>query len=520
MKIQVVGGDPRAIATEALVVGVFEQTDRQPPWTVEVNRALGGAIADRLRAGDMRGRLGEVAAVPGGGSIRARRVVLAGLGQKDQLDLERLRRATGRVVRWLDDGRSREASMLIHLLAGRRGTAEGARAAAEAAVLAGYRSPAFGEKEATLAAARGGVSLDRVQLIEPGGPSVKAGIRAAAHAGQVVGESANLARRLAELPANLLPPRELARAAAALSKESRLRVTVHDEEWLRRRKMGAILGVAQGSAEPPRFIVVEHRPRRRARGHVALVGKGVTFDSGGLSLKPREDMERMKYDMSGAAAVLGTMRAASLLDLPVKVTAVIPAVENLPSGTAIKPGDVILSLAGKSIEVVNTDAEGRLILADGLAFAGQLKPDVIIDIATLTGACRIALGGGACGLTGNDQELIDDLRGASAASGERAWPLPLYDDYTEEIMTEVADLKNSAGRGAGALTAAAFLKAFAGKQRWAHLDIAGMAWLDKDRDYLKCGSSGFGVRLLTAFLEGRSSRSSRSSRGTLRRDPV
>jgi len=501
MQIQVVGGDPRGVATESLVVGVLEQSDRQPPWTVEVNRALGGAIADRLRAGDMRGKLGEVAAIPGGGSIRARRVVLAGLGPRDQLDIERLRRATGRVVRWLDEGRGREASLLIHLLAGRKGVAAATRAAAEAAVLASYRSPVFGEKEARAAAARGGVSLGRVQLIEPGAASVPAGLRAAAHAGQVVAESANLARRLAELPGNHLPPRGLAAEAAALGKESRLQVTVHDEAWLRARKMGAILGVAQGSVEPPRFIVIEHRPRRRARGHVALVGKGVTFDSGGISLKPREDMERMKYDMSGAAAVLGALRAASLLDLPVRVTGVIPAVENLPSGSAIKPGDVILSMAGKSIEVVNTDAEGRLILADGLAFAGQLEPDVIIDIATLTGACRIALGGGACGLTGNDQALIDDLRAAGAASGERAWPLPLYDDYSEEIMTEVADLKNSAGRSAGALTAAAFLKAFAGERRWAHLDIAGMAWLDKDRDYLKCGSTGFGVRLLTAYLE-------------------
>jgi leucyl aminopeptidase len=345
-----------------------------------------------------------------------------------------------------------------------------------------------------------------VQFVEPGGASAPpASLRAAAHAGWVVGESANLARRLVELPANHLPPRALAAQAAALSQETRLKVTVHDEEWIRTRKMGAVLGVAQGSVEPPRFILIEHRPRRRAgTTHVALVGKGVTFDSGGISLKPREDMERMKYDMAGAAAVIGALRAASLLDLPLKVTGIIPAVENLPSGTAIKPGDVLLSMAGKSIEVVNTDAEGRLILADALTFAGGLEPDAIIDIATLTGACRIALGAGACGLTGNDPALIEDLCAAGVGSGERAWPLPLYDEYTEEIMTEVADLKNSGGRSAGALTAAAFLKAFAGKWRWAHLDIAGMAWLDKDRDYLKCGSTGFGVRLLTAYLEARS----------------
>jgi leucyl aminopeptidase len=326
-------------------------------------------------------------------------------------------------------------------------------------------------------------------------------LRAAARAGQVVAEGANLARRLAELPANYLTPRLLAAEVAKVGKATSLKVTVHDESWMRARKMGAILGVAQGSAEPPRFIVIEHRPRRRARAHAVLVGKGVTFDSGGISLKPREDMERMKYDMSGAAAVLGALRSVSILDLPIRVTGVIAAVENLPSGTAVKPGDVLLSMAGKSIEVINTDAEGRLILADALTYAGELKPDVVVDIATLTGACRIALGTAACGLTGNDQALIDDLRAAGESSGERAWPLPLYEDYTEDMMTEVADLKNSGGRNAGALTAAAFLKAFAGDRRWAHLDIAGVAWLEKDRDYLKCGSAGFGVRLLTAYLE-------------------
>jgi len=344
-----------------------------------------------------------------------------------------------------------------------------------------------------------------VRLLEPGSRAVPPELRRAAATGQAVAESANLARRLAELPGNQLPPRKLAEEAVRVGAGTKLKVAVFDEKWLRERKMGGILGVAQGSAEPPRLIVIEHRPRAARRGtgaHVALVGKGVTFDTGGISLKPREDMDRMKYDMSGAAAVVGTMRAVSLLDLPLRVTGVIPTVENMPSGTAIKPGDVLMSYAGKSIEVGNTDAEGRLILADAISFAGELDPDVIVDIATLTGACRIALGTAACGLVGNDAALVDALRAAGEKSGERAWPLPLFEEYTEDIQSEVADLKNMGGRaGGGALTAAAFLKAFAGDHRWAHLDIAGTAWVEKDRDYLKIGAAGFGVRLLMRYLE-------------------
>jgi leucyl aminopeptidase len=507
MKIELVCEDPREVETEALVTGVLEGSEGQPPWTVALNAALDGAIADRLRAGDMRGKLGEIAAIAGGGATRAKRVILVGLGKAEGLDRERLRRATGRVVRWLADGRTREAALLLHLGADRQGSAPAARAVSEAATLATFRSPAFGEKSKP---AKGGRALTHLRLVEPGSRARVRNLEAAVGAGQSVGESSNLARQLAELPGNYLPPRRLAEQAVRVGEETGLKVTVFDETWIRKRKMGALLGVAQGSSEPPRLIVIEHRPRRsgggrrgRRRPHIALVGKGVTFDTGGISLKPREDMDRMKYDMSGAAAVVGTMRAVSLLDLPLRVTGIIPTVENMPSGTAVKPGDVLLSMTGKSIEVINTDAEGRLILADAITLAGELKPDAIVDIATLTGACKIALGGAACGLMGNDQALIDELREAGELSGERAWPLPLFDEYSEEIQCEVADMKNTGGRAAGALTAAAFLKAFAGSGKWAHLDIAGTAWVDKDRDYLKIGAAGFGVRLLTAYLEAK-----------------
>ncbi len=505
MNIEIRSGEPGHVDTEALVLGVLEQSEGQPPWTVAVNGLLDGAIAARLKAGDVRGKLGEVTVIDGRGRIRAERVVLVGLGKPEGLDLERLRRATGRVVRWLDEGRAREATFLLHLGASRRSDPDQARAVAEAAVLAVYRTPAFGEKAM---AANGKGRLADVRLLHPGARAVPPELSAAVARAATVAESTNLARRLAELPGNQLPPRKLADEAVRVGSDTRLKVSVFDEKWIRERRMGGVLGVAQGSTEPPRFIVLQHRPRgeRRASGgrrrHVALVGKGVTFDTGGISLKPREDMERMKYDMSGAAAVLGTLRAASILDLPFQVTGVIPTVENMPSGTAIKPGDILLTFAGKSVEVVNTDAEGRLILADGIAFAAGLEPDAIVDIATLTGACRIALGTVACGLTGNDPTLIDALRAAGDMSGERAWPLPLFDEYTDDIQSEVADLKNTGGRaGAGALTAAAFLKPFAGDRSWAHLDIAGTAWVEKDRDYLKTGAAGFGVRILSRYLE-------------------
>ncbi len=501
MQIEIVSGEPALIDTEALVVGVFEESEGQPPWTVSVNRLLGGEVAARLAAGDARGKLGEVTVVASGGALRAKRVIAVGLGKPAGLDAERIRRAVGRAVRWLDDGRAREATLLLHLGAARKSDPELVRAAAEAAILASHRTPSFGEKAAA-PAAKG--SLATVRLLEPASRAVPQDLRRAAAAGQAIAESTNLARRLAELPGNQLPPRKLADEAVRAGAGAGLKVAVFDEKWLRARKMGGILGVAQGSAEPPRLIVIEHRPRAARRGgpHIALVGKGVTFDTGGISLKPREDMDRMKYDMSGAAAVIGAMRAVSLLDLPLRVTGIIPTVENMPSGTAIKPGDVLLSYAGKSIEVGNTDAEGRLILADAISFAGELDPDAIVDIATLTGACKIALGTAACGLVGNDAALIDALRAAGEKSGERAWPLPLYDEYTEDIQSEVADLKNMGGRGGGgALTAAAFLKAFAGEHRWAHLDIAGTAWIDKDRDYLKTGAAGFGVRLFVRYLE-------------------
>jgi leucyl aminopeptidase len=265
--------------------------------------------------------------------------------------------------------------------------------------------------------------------------------------------------------------------------------------------MGGILGVAQGSTEEPRLIVVEHRPKKPKKS-VVIVGKGVTFDSGGISIKPARGMEEMKFDMCGAATVLGVMRAVAQLELPLKVVGLIPAAENMPSGTAIKPGDILTMSSGKTVEVDNTDAEGRLLLADGLHYAGKFNPDIVLDFATLTGACVVALGHEAAGIMGNDDELVETLRKIGERVGERVWPLPLYEEYLSYLKSEWADFKNTGSRWGGPVTAGTFLKQFVPeKVAWAHLDIAGVAYHDKEHNGQPKGASGFGVVLTVAFLE-------------------
>jgi leucyl aminopeptidase len=283
---------------------------------------------------------------------------------------------------------------------------------------------------------------------------------------------------------------------------------------MERHGMGALLGVARGSHEPPKFIILEYRGAARSERPIVLVGKTVTFDSGGISLKPAENMEQMKADMTGGAAVLAAIRAAARLRLPLNIVGLIPATENMPGGRATKPGDILTSLSGKTIEVINTDAEGRLILADALTYAARYKPEVLVDIATLTGACVVALGNHAIGVLGNDERLIGELKDAGEHCGERAWQLPLWEEYFEQIKSDVADVKNTGGRPGGTITAAAFLSKFVGDATWAHLDIASTDWSDRERAYLPKGATGVGTRLLIQFLCNRANgrRASRTRR--------
>jgi leucyl aminopeptidase len=319
--------------------------------------------------------------------------------------------------------------------------------------------------------------------------------------GAAIGAGHTFARGIQVLPGNICTPSYLANTARELAQRHGFEVTILDEAAIVREKMGALLSVAQGSAEEPRFIALEYKGEGGAP--VVLIGKGVTFDTGGISIKPAQNMEDMKYDMSGAAAVLGTFEALGRLKPKVHVVGLIPSTENMPSGTAVKPGDVITSHLGKTIEVINTDAEGRLILCDALSYARRYQPAAVIDIATLTGAIVVALGHTAAGVMGSDEKLVEEVRAAGERAGERTWPLPLWEDYRDLMKSDIADVKNAGGRPAGSISAGWFLREFVDGFPWAHLDIAGTAYSDRDDPARVKGPTGMGVRLFTEFVLAR-----------------
>jgi len=461
-----------------------------------------GRLSAVLRSGDFKGKSGESLLLYPDGGVAAKRLLLVGLGEEAALDADAFRRAGGTAV---SEAASREAKRVgIAVPRSRRLKVPViAKAVAEGAVLASYRFDTYrsqSEKEKSPAVASVALSFERAADAQPG--------RAAARAGTVIAESQNVARRLSDEPPNALPPVALAREAAKVAKRVGLRCRVLDTAEMKRRKMGAILAVGQGSTQPPRLVVLEHNAPagRGKRGDrrlptICLVGKGITFDSGGISIKPSASMEEMKHDMSGAAAVVGALRACALLKVPLHVVGIIGAAENLPSGSAYRPGDIVTSMSKKSIEILNTDAEGRVVLADALHFArAEFEPAAMLDVATLTGACVVALGSFATGLFGNDEGLVEHVRRAGEATAERAWPMPVWEGHRKAVESTVADVKNTAGRPAASCTAAAFLKTFTSDLPWAHLDIAGVDLEFKGTDYVPKGPSGFGVRLLVDFL--------------------
>ncbi len=509
MRITVESSDLAQTRADLLAVPLLQAEDAQarlPRRVSALDRALGGQIAALLARGDFRGKRGETLMLFPGDALAAPRVLLVGLGAAEQLELDGLRRAAGAAVGQASRGKG--GRVAIHLPAHRRlRAAEAAQAAAEGAVLAGYRFDAYRSQPEDPPA-----DVRSVALLPERAGDARA-LRAAARVGLYTAESENVARQLSNEPGNAMRPVDLARAATRVARQVGLRCRVFEVPELKRRKMGALLAVGQGSANPPRLIVLEHNATPRARAAqrskarasrpatLCLVGKGITFDSGGISIKPSANMDEMKHDMSGAAAVIGTLRAAALLKLPLHVVGVVAAAENLPSATAYRPGDIITAMSGKTIEVLNTDAEGRVVLADALHYAAtEFAPQAIIDLATLTGACVVSLGKWASGLFGNDEELIERIRRAGEATHQRTWPMPLWDGHKEHIRSAVADLKNAAGREAGASTAAAFLAHFVGDTPWAHLDIAGTAWTSKTGPYQPRGATGVGVRLLTELL--------------------
>jgi leucyl aminopeptidase len=372
--------------------------------------------------------------------------------------------------------------------------ADAAQALAEGAFLANFETASY----KTVDPPR--VWLDSVTLRVGGDANA---VDRGAERGRVLGECTNLARELANEPSNTLTPRVFAERAAGMAREAGLAVDVLDEKRIAELKMGLLLGVAQGSAEPPRLVVLRHEPKSAAAQPVlGLIGKGITFDTGGISIKPAENMDKMKDDMSGGAAVLAAMCAISRLRAPVRCIGMIPMTENMPGGKAMKPGDVLTSAEGKTVEVLNTDAEGRLILGDAVWYARRLGATHLVDVATLTGACVVALGRSTSGLFGTPELWVEHVRRASERAGDRSWPMPVFDDYKELFKSEIADFANTGGRAGGAITAALFIKEFTGDLPWAHLDIAGTAWVEDSRPYLPKGPTGVGVRTLAELALG------------------
>ena len=504
MKLTVRQGEIQNTRDDAIVVNLFQGA---PPGgaTGAVDEALGGLIGRIVRSGDFTGELNKTLLLyPEAGSVRATRVLVVGLGKQQDFDLERARQAAGTAARKLQAlGVTRAATVLHGGGAGGLEVEEAAQALAEGSVLSCYRFDDYRTDKTDRE------RLTQLTVVEFDGRRL-ANLRRGVRAGLGIAEATCLARDLINHPGNTATPRYLATRARAVARRHGLRCRVLDEAAIRKLGMGALLGVAAGSAEPPRLIVLEHgltgdRAKSRPKPLV-FVGKGVTFDAGGISIKPGAGMGEMKTDMSGAAAVLGAMQAVADLGLKQPVVGIVPATENLLDGKSYKPGDVLTTLAGKTIEIDNTDAEGRLILADALTYAQRYEPAAIVDLATLTGACEIALGTHASGLLGTDDALAARVEEAGRVTGERVWRLPLWPEYREQIKSLVADMKNTGGRPGGAITAAALLAEFVGDTPWAHLDIAGTAWSSRARPYVPRGGVGVGVRLLVELARRWSAR--------------
>jgi leucyl aminopeptidase len=467
---------------EMLAVGLFKG---QTP------EGLGDAAAEVVSSGDFTGKEGETVLLYGQEGLGTPRLLLIGLGKRERFDLERLRRVSGTVARRARTLMLREAGLSLPVPPG-AALREAAQAAAEGARLGLYRFDRH----------KSGAEHPELETFHLVSDKVDLGqITEAAEIGQKAARGAALARDLANEPSNVATPEYLAQKAREIAERHGMEVTVLNRAGIEEEGFTGLATVGRSAANEPRFIVLEHR-RGGEAPPVVLVGKAVTFDSGGISIKPSAGMENMKFDMSGGAAVLGAMEAVGALGLALNVVALVPATENLPGGDAFKPGDVLTMHSGKTVEIVTTDAEGRLILADALSYARRYEPSAVVDCATLTGACHVALGDHASGLMGNDEDLIAEIQTAGEASGERAWPLPLFDEYTEQIRGDVADIKNSGGRYGGALTAGAFLKEFA-DYPWAHLDVAGTAYGKKGNAYTPKGATGAPARLLVEFLLGR-----------------
>jgi leucyl aminopeptidase len=491
MKYTITTRDCVNISTDCLVVGVYAGS-KLTPSAMAVDRAAGGMLKRFVKQGDIEGVLGHTLLVPCQDHLRTPRLLIVGLGDVNQLDSDEFLTVVRSVATALQrTGATNAAVTLAEAKVKQRDLGDRTRIIVEAFSASRYRFDNLKSKKSEST----NTKLSKIILTVQEQSSV-ADVRRSVREGSAISCGVELARDLANLPGNICTPSYLAGQARKLQRSHRLKVSVLSESQMKSLKMGSLLSVTKGSREPAKLIIMEYRGNVKNSPPVVLVGKGLTFDAGGISLKPAGKMDEMKYDMCGGASVFGTLLATAELKLPLNVIGIVPSCENLPDGAANKPGDIVKSMSGQTIEILNTDAEGRLILCDALTYARRFKPDVIIDIATLTGACVVALGDAASGLFSNNDQLAKELLTAGETSGDRAWRLPLWKQYQKQLNSPFADIANIGGRGGGAITAACFLSRFTENLNWAHLDVAGTAYHSGNQK----GATGRPVELLTQFL--------------------
>ena len=482
------------IKAGVLVVGLFSDK-KKSALCEKLDKKLGGAIAKVRKLGDFKAEAYSTAVIYTNGKIAAERIMLAGLGESKKATANTFRKAAASAANQTVTIKAETVAMALHQVNAELDTAEIAQAITEGIHFGSYRYDEFVAKNGNSRAKQ------LKAIIAEADAAVFAQLNKGCRCGNVVGQAQNYARTISNRPGNVVWPATLASEAQKIARTAaNLSCTVLSESQLKAKGFGGILAVGSGSIHKPKLIILKYKPAGKSKATIGLVGKAITFDSGGISIKPSQNMDQMKLDKSGGVSVLAAMKAIALLKPKVTVFGIIPSAENMPSASSYRPGDIITTYSGKTVEVQNTDAEGRMVLCDGLHYAVGSKCDVIIDVATLTGACMVALGRYKAGVMGNDDKLLKELQKASEQSGEAIWHLPSGDEYAEEMKSQIADLKNIGSRWGGACTAAAFLGQFVGDKKWAHIDIAGMDLFESAKSFTTTGSSGFGVRLLISYV--------------------
>jgi len=479
---------------DAIVLNLFEGVSSPGGATGAIDQAIDGQIQTLIANGDFTGKFKQISILYPNTGIKASRIILIGLGKQEDFSLNRVRLASATVAKEAEQRGLKHLATIVHGGGiGGLDMAQATQATVEGAILGTYQFTQYKTGETPPS------TLEKLTVVEFD-TAKQTDLETGANAGQHIAEGVCLARNFGNTPGNDLPPAVLAERVSEMAQSVGLSCEVFDEKRIEAEGMGALMAVGQGSTRPPRFIIMEHKGQNPSADPIILVGKGITFDTGGISLKAGDGMWDMKFDMCGAAAVIGAMQTVAKLNLPTRVIGIVSAAENMPDGNAYRPGDILKPLGGKTVEIRSTDAEGRLALIDALAYIKRYNPAAAIDLATLTGACVTALGNDASGLMGNNNDLIQAIHQAGNRTHEIAWHLPILESHRNQIKGDYADLKNSGGRPAGALTAGAFLEAYVDGYPWAHLDIAGTAWTNSTKPDTPIGATGVGVRLLIDYL--------------------